>query len=357
MLAGLQALQAAGLVHGHLWPGCVLITFDQDVKLADTGVGVDLPRPLGELVSAEALGYAAPERFEGALATPATDLYSLGLCLHFMLTGQETYGGADAAAVAAAVQSQVPLPLATNRPDLPPVAEEFVGRLISKDPTRRYGEVASVLADLERLKAKKPLAALVAGPAAKFPAAPPSGEKRATRPRTITGMFRAMAPQTLGAVQGTAVLFGNLETQVNSTLPQSDREKEGDELFRRSLLPQALEAWKKAWEAGPQHPGLRAKVELAEREWRKQRFETALKEGKWCLEIGQLDEGGRHADDALQAAESDAQRREAAKLQEALARKSVEMQRRKRIKLIIIAVSAGLLLLGLVILILMSIGG
>jgi hypothetical protein len=121
-----------------------------------------------------------------------------------------------------------------------------------------------------------------------------------------------------------------LDTQVGSTIPQSDQERRGDELYRQGQLPLALGAWKQAWEKGARHAGLKAKIDLSDRDLRKEIFEAAADECAARIADGEFSVAVERAYTALDAALDDAQRAKAQKLLQTA--KNGEAQRaRKRL--------------------------
>lgn len=144
----LVAAHDAGLVHGDLRPGNVLVgpagasVFDFGVassaRIAATGAGADLPVRPGE---------TAPELQGGAPPVPATDLYGLGVVLHRALTGELPYRGPSPFAVLAA-QQEAPPPL----PPGPSGLAQLVVDLLQPDPVRRPSDAAAVGDALRRLQ-------------------------------------------------------------------------------------------------------------------------------------------------------------------------------------------------------------
>src|SRR5215472_13211212 len=125
--AGLHAAHGAGLVHRDIKPANLLITADGQVKITDFGIahvvaGVPVTGA-GVLVGTPA--YLAPERAAGGPATPASDLYSLGVVGYHCLTGQPPFRGMPVE-VAAAHQHR-PLPLLP--PSVPAGVAAFVAEL------------------------------------------------------------------------------------------------------------------------------------------------------------------------------------------------------------------------------------
>ncbi len=138
--AGLQAAHAAGMIHRDVKPGNLLLAPGGTVKITDFGiahtVGSAPVTATGELIGTP--GYLAPERVAGEQATPASDLYSLGMVAYECLAGAPPFTGT--ALVVALAQRDRPLP------PLPPsvIADvgEFVTRLTAKDPASRLDSAA-----------------------------------------------------------------------------------------------------------------------------------------------------------------------------------------------------------------------
>jgi serine/threonine protein kinase len=131
----LQAAHAAGLVHRDIKPGNLLVSRGGQVKITDFGIAhvagsAPVTRP-GMLVGTAA--YLAPERAAGAPATPAADLYALGIVTYQCLTGRPPFDG-ESLAVALAHQEQ---PLPPLPPWVPSGVAALVADLTAKDPRAR----------------------------------------------------------------------------------------------------------------------------------------------------------------------------------------------------------------------------
>ena len=152
VLAALAAAHTAGLVHRDVKPGNVLLGSNRQVKLADFGIARRLDDLAHDLTAAHTvLGtprYTSPEQLAGQPATPASDLYAVGVVLFEMLTGASPYGGPSATAVGAAHQT-APIPdVSAGRPDVPPVVASAVTRALAKDPAARFPSAAAMRAAL-----------------------------------------------------------------------------------------------------------------------------------------------------------------------------------------------------------------
>ncbi len=160
--AGLQAAHAAGMIHRDIKPGNLLLAPGGTVKITDFGIAHTIDSASvtasGELIGTP--GYLAPERAEGEQATPASDLYSLGMVAFECLAGAAPFTG-TALEVALAHRDR-PLP------PLPPSVSAdvcaFVMRLTSKDPAYRLDNAAEVAVWAGLLRDGVGVAALGTGP-------------------------------------------------------------------------------------------------------------------------------------------------------------------------------------------------
>jgi len=160
--AGLAAAHNAGLVHRDIKPANLLLTPGGTVKITDFGLARAADSaPLtmtGALVGTPA--YLAPERATGASATPATDLYSLGVVAYECLTGRPPFDGSPLEMVAA--HQRRPLPLLPAA--VPAAVAALVTDLTAKDPAGRPASAADVATRAARL-AGTPAAPVAAEPA------------------------------------------------------------------------------------------------------------------------------------------------------------------------------------------------
>jgi serine/threonine-protein kinase len=145
VLAALSHAHRHGLLHRDVKPSNIILTAEGDAKLADYGIaktldGHDLTTS-GDLVGT--IRYMAPERLRGQPATPASDLYSLGMVLREALTGTPAYGASSPGEVAYAVTH-------TDLPRLSGVGSigTVVDRAIEREPIDRYATAADMAAAL-----------------------------------------------------------------------------------------------------------------------------------------------------------------------------------------------------------------
>jgi serine/threonine protein kinase len=144
--AGLDYAHRRGIIHRDVKPGNLMIVGgpvgggEMTVKLTDFGIARAIEQTritqVGSVVGTAA--YLAPEQVRGEEATPATDVYALGVVLYQFLTGRLPYEGSSLAELAVRQQNEKPLPPSTYNSDVPEPLGAAVLRALEGDPNRRY---------------------------------------------------------------------------------------------------------------------------------------------------------------------------------------------------------------------------
>jgi serine/threonine protein kinase len=150
----LSAAHAEGVVHRDVKPANIMVADDGSIRLVDFGLarpeGLDVERvtQTGQFVGTPV--YMAPEQFDARGVDARADLYSLGVVLFEMLTGQVPFNASSVMSMAMKhLKDPAPAP-STLRPDLPPWLDRVVLKCLEKEPSRRFPTAAS-LADELRL--------------------------------------------------------------------------------------------------------------------------------------------------------------------------------------------------------------
>ncbi len=139
--AGLGYAHRAGLVHCDVKPHNMVVAPDQHLKVTDFGIARALasirPDERSEVVWGSPQ-YFSPEQAAGGAPSPASDVYSLGVILYEMLTGQLPFNASDPSELARMHRDVLPIPPRRLNPDIPPALESIILKVLSKEPAARY---------------------------------------------------------------------------------------------------------------------------------------------------------------------------------------------------------------------------
>ncbi len=152
ILSAMQHAHKNGIIHRDIKPQNILVHADGHIKVGDFGIA----RVAGSnTISTDdsvmgSVHYFSPEQAKGESVTFASDLYSVGVVLYEMLTGQPPFDGATPVAIALQHISGTPRPMSEMNPAVPPAMERVVAKAMEKRPEKRYQSALEMAQDLQR---------------------------------------------------------------------------------------------------------------------------------------------------------------------------------------------------------------
>jgi serine/threonine-protein kinase len=144
-LEGLHGVHRLGMVHGDVKPANILLDADGRARVTDFGLSRFLEETTSASDTTGLVGspyYLAPECWTGAAATPAADIYAMGLVLYFALTGRHPWQGRSPAAIMCGHLQQPLLPQGEQHPFIPAYLADVIRRASAKLPAQRFGDAA-----------------------------------------------------------------------------------------------------------------------------------------------------------------------------------------------------------------------
>lgn len=150
VLSGIQEAHNHDIIHRDLKPQNILMTDDGTAKITDFGIA-RAQSSYGMTQTNTAIGsvhYMAPEQVRGEVATPQSDLYSLGVMLYELLAGKVPYDGETSVAVAVKHTTE-PMPMVRDSdPRVPQALENVILKATAKNPSERYLSADDMREDL-----------------------------------------------------------------------------------------------------------------------------------------------------------------------------------------------------------------
>ena len=158
ILAALRFAHRSGIIHRDIKPHNILVGPEERLKVTDFGIaraGASQMTEAGSIMGTAQ--YLSPEQARGAEVSGASDLYSVGVVLYEMLTGEVPFTGDTAVEIAMKHVNDAPRPPSATAPGIPADLDRVVLRCLAKNPADRYQTAEELDSDLARVEAGLPV--------------------------------------------------------------------------------------------------------------------------------------------------------------------------------------------------------
>lgn len=232
VLAALSYAHAHNVIHRDIKPGNIMITPDGTVKLMDFGIAhsensADLTKTGTALGSVR---YMSPEQIQGGAIDARSDIYSLGVTLYELATGQPPFKADSDVSLLAAHLNQIPRRPIELRPDLPQGLNDIIVMALAKDPAKRFQTADAFRNALHSVSDKFSVSSAITAPIS----APPPAAMVAVAASSASGIARGSA----AGIPGATPLTGQPQPQASASAPQSGMRGTGETGSRANFPPQ-----------------------------------------------------------------------------------------------------------------------
>ena len=153
-----------GVIHGDVKPANILITDDNRIKLTDFGMARLASNESKDTPLLGTPAYWCPEQILGKAQDARSDIFSLGVVMYEMVTGQRPFDSDSLQGICARIMSSTPLPPSHANPSIPGAFNELVAACLTKDPAQRCGSAEALAEKLHPLARRAPAPPQAASP-------------------------------------------------------------------------------------------------------------------------------------------------------------------------------------------------
>lgn len=150
---GLAAAHKADVVHRDVKPANIIVNENRGVKIIDFGLAklAGASRVTKDGATVGTIGYKSPEQVRGDDVDGRADIWSLGMVLFEMLTGESAFGGEFGQATVQSILNEAPRQVTDLSREVPAALGRIVDRCLQKNPDDRYGTARELADDLDRV--------------------------------------------------------------------------------------------------------------------------------------------------------------------------------------------------------------